>query len=53
MRLSRIIRQSDSAPDPDAVPLRRLILWIVVGTALVVGVVLYFKYERLLVPLVG
>jgi hypothetical protein len=53
MRLSRIVRQPDSPTDPDAVPLRRMILWIVVGAALVVGVVLYFKYERLLVPLVG
>lgn len=53
MRLSRVVRSPDTPTDPDAVPLRRVILWIIVAAALVVGVVLYFKYERLLVPLVG
>ena len=31
----------------------RIVLWVVVGLALVVGVVLYFKYAHLLAPLLG
>jgi LPS O-antigen subunit length determinant protein (WzzB/FepE family) len=53
MRLSRIVRQPETPTHSDAVPLRRVILWIVVGAVLVVGLVLYFKFERLLPPLVG
>jgi hypothetical protein len=51
LRLSRILRQSKSTTDPDAIPLRRALLWLAFGAVLVVGLVLYFKYERLVVPL--
>ena len=39
--------------DADLVPVRRVLLWTLVGAALVVGVVLYFKYEPLIQPLLG
>jgi hypothetical protein len=53
MRLSRVIRQPDAPSDAETVPLRRAILWLLVGAALVVGLVLYFKYEPLIQPLLG
>ena len=51
MRISRIFRAPGSLPDPDAVPLRRAVLWLLFGAAVIAGLVLYFKYERLVVPL--
>jgi hypothetical protein len=56
MRLSRVFRPSARTADPldpDAVPLRRVLAWALVGAALVVGLVLYVRYARLLEPLVG
>ena len=32
---------------------RRVILWGIVGVAILVGIVLYFKYARLLAPLLS
>jgi hypothetical protein len=51
LRLSRILRPSTSTTDGDAIPLRRALLWLGFGVVLIVGLVLYFKYERLVVPL--
>jgi hypothetical protein len=51
MRLSRFLPRWSS--DEDAVPLRRLLLWSAVALAIVVGLVLYFTYERQITPLVG
>ena len=51
LRLSRILRQSQSTPPSDAIPLGRALLWLAFGVVLIVGLVLYFKYERLVVPL--
>jgi hypothetical protein len=51
LRLSRIFRSSKRTTDPDAVPLSRALLWLTFGVVLVVGLVLYFKFERLVVPL--
>ena len=51
LRLSRIFRTAESPPDPDAVPLRQAVLWSLFAIVLVTGLVLYFKYERLVVPL--
>ena len=31
----------------------RVILWVIVGIAIVVGVVSYFRYAKLLPPLLG
>ena len=53
MRLSRVVRQADTPADAETVPLRRALLWVLVGAALGVGVVLYFKYEPLIQPLLG
>ena len=32
---------------------RKVVLWVVVGLAIVAGVVSYFKYAKLLAPLLG
>ncbi len=51
LRLSRIFRTAESPTDPDTVPLRQAVLWALFAIVLVIGLVLYFKYERLVVPL--
>jgi hypothetical protein len=51
LRISRILRGQGSTPDPDAVPLRRTLLWLLFGVMVMAGLVMYFKYERLVVPL--
>lgn len=53
MRLSRVLRQQDAEIGDESVTLRRALLWVVVGLAIAVAIVLYFKYARLLVPLLG
>ena len=53
VRLSRILRPSSTPTDPDAVPPRRALLWLAFWVVLLVGLVLYFKYERLIVPLLA
>lgn len=47
LRLSRSHQDpaSPSASPRDTIPLRRIILWIVVALAVVLGLVLYFIYE--------
>jgi type VI protein secretion system component VasF len=52
VRLSRILRNPD-APAADHLGLRSIVLWTLVGLAIVVGLVLYFRYERTLTPLIG
>jgi hypothetical protein len=55
LRLSRIFRRSEPSADPeenpDAVPLGRALLWGLFGIVLLIGLVLYFKYERVVAPL--
>ena len=51
VRLSRLLPKSSS--DEEAVPLRRVLLWALVAVGIVVGLVLYFIYERQITPLVG
>jgi hypothetical protein len=51
LRLSRSLRTPEPTTDPDAVSLRRALGWGVLGVVLVVGLVLYFKYERVVIPL--
>jgi hypothetical protein len=43
----------DQPPDEQRVPLRRVMLWGLIGVAVLVGVYLYFQYERVLAPLVS
>jgi len=52
LRLSRIFGKAETSADPDAIPLRRALLWAVFGVVLVAGLVLYFKFERVGVPLI-
>jgi hypothetical protein len=51
LRLSRIFSQTNTTSDPEAVPPGRALLWLAFGLIVIVGVVLYFKYERLVMPL--
>jgi hypothetical protein len=53
LRFSRSHRQSDAPPSRDTVPLRRVLLWALAGAAILAGLVLYFRYARLIVPLVA
>ncbi|MEP6989891.1 MAG: hypothetical protein ABJA80_03100 [bacterium] len=39
--------------EKETVPLRRVVLWVLVWVSLVVAFGLYFKYARLLTPLLG
>ena len=51
MRFSRYLRQPDETPPQSDVPGRRWLVWGLIGVAIVVGLVLYFIYGRLLQPL--
>jgi hypothetical protein len=53
LRLSRILRPEESKRLEDTIPLRRTLLWVLVWVGIIVGIVLYFKYGRLLTPLLG
>ena len=54
MRPTREIRSDTEVTETEGeVSPRRIILWTIVGLAIVVGVVAYFKYARLLAPLIG
>jgi type VI protein secretion system component VasF len=51
--LSRFLRKPAESSSPSDVPARRALLWAIVGAAVVVGLVLYFMYARLLEPLIA
>ena len=53
LRLSRILRPEDGKHLDETVSLRRALVWVLVWVGLLVGVALYFKYARLLTPLLG
>ena len=54
MRPTRQFRSETEITETEsAVPYRRIILWVVVGLAIVAGVISYFKYGHLLAPLVS
>jgi len=52
MRVSGTERP-DEPQDEQRVSTRRALLWALIGVAVVVGVFLYFQYERVLKPLVS
>ncbi|MFN2564780.1 MAG: hypothetical protein ABR499_07200 [Gemmatimonadaceae bacterium] len=52
MRVSDTERH-DEPPEEQRVPMRRAVIWGVIGVAVVVGVYLYFQYERVLAPLLS
>jgi hypothetical protein len=51
MRVSGTERH-DETPGEQRVSFRRAVLWGLIGVAVLVGVYLYFQYERVLAPLV-
>ena len=54
MRPTREVRAEPEVTDTESdVSYRKVVLWVVVGLAVVVGIVSYFKYAKLLAPLVG
>lgn len=52
MRISRLFRTSDVEFDDD-LPLSRVVLWATIWAAIFVGIALYFKYAKLMTPLLG
>ena len=53
LRLSRFLRPGDTESRDDTVPLRRTLFWVVAWVGILLGIVLYFKYARHLVPMLG
>jgi hypothetical protein len=54
VRFSRFLRHPDENPPQGGdLPVRRAVMWGLVGGAIVVGIILYFVYARLLEPLVA
>ena len=54
MRSTREFRAGPETTETENdVSYRKAVLWVVVGLAIVAGVVSYFKYARLLAPLLG
>ncbi|CAN5438837.1 hypothetical protein BH09GEM1_BH09GEM1_07050 [soil metagenome] len=52
MRLSRMFRADDETPGEN-ISLKRMLFWVAVWIGLLVGIALYFKYARLLTPLLA
>jgi hypothetical protein len=52
MRITGTQRPDDSS-DEQGVSKRRAVFWGLIGVAVLVGVYLYFQYERVLAPLVA
>jgi hypothetical protein len=50
MRVPTTERPQES-PDEQRVPLRRALVWGLIGLVVLIGVLLYFRYERVLAPL--
>ncbi|MDB4913513.1 MAG: hypothetical protein JWM95_1157 [Gemmatimonadetes bacterium] len=53
VRLSRILRPEDTDTGEEPIPASRMLVWTLVWIGVLAGVVLYFKYARLLTPLIG
>ena len=54
MRSTREIRPEPEITDNESdVSYRKVMLWVVVGAVVVAGVVSYFKYAKLLAPLLS
>ena len=54
MRPTREYRAEPEITETESdVSYRKIVLWVVVGLAIVAGVVSYFKYAKLLAPLLG
>jgi hypothetical protein len=53
LRVSRVPRPDDTKYLEEKIPLRRILMWVAVWVWIVVGIAFYFKYARLLTPLLG
>jgi hypothetical protein len=53
VRLTRVLRPDDSDNADERIGVRRIVFWAVVWVAILMGIVFYFKYARLLTPLLG
>ena len=53
MRLSRVLKPNDVKYQDEAIPVRRIVIWAIVWIGVLAGIVLYFKYARLLTPMLG
>jgi hypothetical protein len=54
VRFNRFLRHPDETPPrPSTVPVRRALMWGLIAAAIILGLVLYFLYARLLQPLVS
>jgi hypothetical protein len=54
MRSTREVRaEPEMTETENDVSYRKVVLWVVVGLAIVAGVVAYFKYAKLIAPLLG
>ena len=54
MRSTREFRaEPETTETENDVSYRKVVFWVVVGLAIVAGVVSYFKYAKLIAPLLG
>jgi type VI protein secretion system component VasF len=53
LRLSRVLRPAGPSTADERIPLRRILFWVAVWVGILVGIVFYFRYARLLTPLLG
>ena len=53
MRLSRVLKPNDAKYQDEIIPKGRIAFWVLVWVGILVGLVLYFKYARLLTPMLG
>jgi hypothetical protein len=54
MRPTREFRaEPEITESENSVSYRKIVLWVVVGLAVIAGVVSYFKYAKLLAPLLS
>lgn len=53
LRLSRFLLPEQTDTPEEAIPLRRVLFWVVVWLGLIVGIALYLKYARHLAPMLG
>jgi hypothetical protein len=50
MRVSRLYKKEEDV-ETEVFPVPRILLWAVIGLAILAGLALYFRYERFMTPL--
>ena len=53
MRVPRKFRLFGDAEEGEDIPTRRIVVWVLVWITILTGIALYFKYARLLTPMLG